>query len=610
MAANAAVYQAAYAEALHHYERAIEEWDKAQDHPGDTSLAALLERAGACAYLVGKPAKTITCARHALAELDSRDDKVVRVRVLDQMARAVHSLTDDALDYDLKLAGIDLDGLPVREQMIVQESRVRALWWKADLGAADVAAHEALRVAEASGITELEGDAHLILAWNLMEARDLEGVVREALLAESYASVADDVGTEVQARRLVCGTHAYTGKYALAIAEARDLGDYADQVGLSLREGPWASYFEAFSLFQLGRIAESCQVIDSALLDPPDGWALRRLHALAAEVAIVRGSLEAAAMNLAAARLPSATKEKEDSLGYFAIVKAKLARAESRQADVQSIVDTTAQAISRSPRFSEASEMVWDLVEIGLDAVAGRCETARAAAAEGEIEAAKADARRLRGHVDAVRRQRDAAGIKDIGLNDGNDLLIEGHLARIENRDEPALWAAAASAFPPSSVDALDARYRQAEAMLATHAPRDEVRAVVAEAHAAAVEIGAQPLARRCEALARRARIDLRPPAAAGSTNDAAPVPDEAPAPGTAALRGRGLSDREIEVLTLVSAGFSNQAIGDRLYITDKTASVHVSHILAKLGASSRTEAATIGVRLGLPDVERDDGAE
>jgi DNA-binding NarL/FixJ family response regulator len=86
-------------------------------------------------------------------------------------------------------------------------------------------------------------------------------------------------------------------------------------------------------------------------------------------------------------------------------------------------------------------------------------------------------------------------------------------------------------------------------------------------------------------------------------------MPEEAPAPGTAALRGRGLSDREIEVLTLVSAGFSNQAIGDRLFITDKTASVHVSHILAKLGASSRTEAATIGVRLGLPDVERDDGA-
>lgn len=125
----------------------------------------------------------------------------------------------------------------------------------------------------------------------------------------------------------------------------------------------------------------------------------------------------------------------------------------------------------------------------------------------------------------------------------------------------------------------------------------------MAPAHAAAVEIGARPLAAKFEALARRARIDLAPEAAAPSSLDAAPPPDE-PHVGIAALRKRGLSDREIEVLTLVSAGWSNQAIGARLFITDKTASVHVSHILAKLGASSRTEAATIGVRLGLPEID------
>ena len=68
----------------------------------------------------------------------------------------------------------------------------------------------------------------------------------------------------------------------------------------------------------------------------------------------------------------------------------------------------------------------------------------------------------------------------------------------------------------------------------------------------------------------------------------------------------RGLSAREIEVLTLVAAGYSNGELAARLFISTKTASVHVSHILDKLGVSTRTEAATIGVRLGLPEVDTD----
>ena len=59
-------------------------------------------------------------------------------------------------------------------------------------------------------------------------------------------------------------------------------------------------------------------------------------------------------------------------------------------------------------------------------------------------------------------------------------------------------------------------------------------------------------------------------------------------------------------MLTLVAAGYSNAEIAERLFISSKTASVHVSHILDKLGVSTRTEAATIGVRLGLPEVDTD----
>jgi DNA-binding NarL/FixJ family response regulator len=61
-----------------------------------------------------------------------------------------------------------------------------------------------------------------------------------------------------------------------------------------------------------------------------------------------------------------------------------------------------------------------------------------------------------------------------------------------------------------------------------------------------------------------------------------------------------GLSSRELEVLALVAAGLSNGEIAARLFITRKTAAVHVTHILDKLGVSNRVEAAVVAERAGL----------
>ena len=61
-----------------------------------------------------------------------------------------------------------------------------------------------------------------------------------------------------------------------------------------------------------------------------------------------------------------------------------------------------------------------------------------------------------------------------------------------------------------------------------------------------------------------------------------------------------GLTSREREVLALVAEGYTNRRIAETLFISESTAGVHVSHILGKLGVETRTEAATIAVRLGL----------
>ena len=68
----------------------------------------------------------------------------------------------------------------------------------------------------------------------------------------------------------------------------------------------------------------------------------------------------------------------------------------------------------------------------------------------------------------------------------------------------------------------------------------------------------------------------------------------------SAATDQLGLTPREAEVLSLVAAGQTNRQIGEALFVSEKTASVHVSNILRKLGVSSRVDAAAVAQRLGV----------
>ncbi len=127
------------------------------------------------------------------------------------------------------------------------------------------------------------------------------------------------------------------------------------------------------------------------------------------------------------------------------------------------------------------------------------------------------------------------------------------------------------------------ARWGEAQARLAT-GDRDGAAVTAQATLAAARELGAAWLAAEVEGFVARARLGSDPEAPAAAADD----------------DPFGLTPRERQVLGLLSAGATNKEIGASLYMAEKTASVHVSRILAKLDVRTRTEAAAVAHRLGL----------
>ncbi|HWD04981.1 MAG TPA: AAA family ATPase [Amycolatopsis sp.] len=166
----------------------------------------------------------------------------------------------------------------------------------------------------------------------------------------------------------------------------------------------------------------------------------------------------------------------------------------------------------------------------------------------------------------------------------------EGHawLARLEaaasgltGPADPALWAAAAEAFGYGAVyEQAMCRFFEAQALLACGR---SAAAALESAHGVASSLGAIPLRDAVRDLAHRARVDL-----AGVT------------PATAPAVANPLTDRERDVLERVALGRTNRQVGEELYISEKTVSVHLSRVMAKLGASRRAEAVAIAYDRGL----------
>jgi DNA-binding CsgD family transcriptional regulator/tetratricopeptide (TPR) repeat protein len=365
--------------------------------------------------------------------------------------------------------------------------------------------------------------------------------------------------------------------------------DTARQVGLA---ASWDAAILASNaaepLLALGRTAEAAALIDPLTSGPMvrDQWVV---HQARAEIDLLRGDIEAATVRQQQiiACVPV--------LGGLDVSRERAQRVAELALWAGQPGDALTELRRVLPSFKDPEPTIFcgRLLAAGMRACADLAERARARRDEPAAMAAVAAADDLVSWTGQV----TASPFADhpyVASIPAERATWDAERTRVARESDPAMWGRAAKAWQDLGCPhrAGYALWRQAEAQLNSGQPAAEAAAPVRAAAAAAD--GHAPLLAQIRALAERARITLQAPPATGA--DPRPAPDSAP---------YGLTSRELAVLRLVAAGRSNAQIGAELYISPRTAGVHVSNILRKLGVTGRVQAAAVAERAGLLDTPR-----
>lgn len=370
-------------------------------------------------------------------------------------------------------------------------------------------------------------------------------------------------------------------RVALAgLEQARRAGAAAGYPGAALHHNA------AEALLERGLVDAAATLISDVRDRRPrmDDW---NLHLCQAQIEICRGAIESAAARTRAVDMLGLAGPR---MWVYERLRL-LPRVALWAGDPAAALDRVEQALALLGGTA-VEHFCGELFALGARAAADLAETARARR-DGETErAALAATDRL---VAALEPMRDRPFIDHqfLATIPGDRADWQAELLRARGVRDPDAWAEAAGIWhrlgrPHRTAYAL---LRQAEVLLATsRTPKTATDTLRAAAEAAS---GMEPLTAAIQRLAHRSRISLRPsPASAPS------VPPWSPAP--VAEDPYGLTKRERHVLQLLAQGYTNAQIGAELFMSPKTASVHVSNILRKLNVVNRAEAAAVGERAGL----------
>ncbi|GAB2931532.1 helix-turn-helix transcriptional regulator [Streptomyces mayteni] len=591
-AATEAGRRYAYAEQLRLLERALEVWEAVPEPvlvglrpvesiwaypepevPGrPVDYPDLLAEATMAAVLSEQKDRVLALSRRAVRVLDERADPLRAAWFWLQRSRARSGLSLHEGAAELDRARELVRGLPpsvVHAQILAQVAARGTL----ELPGPELyaMAERAVRMARLVGAEHTELYARLTLGCVMTDSGDVSGGLAEMSAVIERVVEAGNIG--LMSRSLVnfAATLAEVGELERSCqAMARGM-EIADRYGLEDTKG-WLWANQAEVLIATGRWPEAAAATEAALRHARDVRPRAGARLAAGHLAWLRGDAGAANEALAATRAEIDTPDLNPSMVV------NLARLEVGVAAAEGRIEDARAALAAAVPIGFPPFTAYHAWEVFLVAAMAEAESRGLPAADPGRPAAVAAIRRAMAPTPRARPMWAALG-----------QLVDAELKRAETRDTPGLWAEAVEALEPFGLPhhLAVARLGWAEALLAEGGPEARERAAesLRQAGETALALGAAPLRERVARLAARAGLSLLPP-----------EPAESPDPADAF----GLTRRERDVLALVALGRSNRQIAEELFIAPKTASVHVSNIMAKLAVSGRGEAAALAHRLRL----------
>ena len=557
-AADEAGRRYAYAEQARLLDRVLELWEQVPDAERRLDLGHfdLLEQAALVAIDSGEHMRAISLTRAALGDLDIEAEPMRAARLLVRRAKLLRNAGKSDGIAEAREAHRLLAAVPPGADRARLLSDVAYVFATTDADLAGAIAQEAS--AEAAEL----GDLSALVSAEITYARVCSGHLASTDALPTMHAAADraratgDLPSLTRALVSISDSLFELGRYEESAIAAGEGVPHADRVGVSRTTGVFLLANHAEALIALGRWDEAdARLAEAARLDPPGTLALPWLR-LRGRLRLARGHEGAEALLIRAATfLGRPFLQIEDRLVLFELrILMALAAGDATTALTVAAAGVAEPTLFKRPRYA------WPLLTAAARAAAGPLRGPDATAddvARGIREAAE----RLPSRYPA--EQACAALVA---------ALLDGGQER---------WAEAVTA---SRADGQ--RHQLAQALLGLAEAQAADRAAAAEslgeAAAIATALGATPLLAAADTLARRLGVRPSSPAA------------QAPS-GTEILTAR-----EREVLRLVAEGQSNSRIAARLYISPKTASVHVSRIIAKLEVANRVEAAAVAHRLGL----------
>ena len=570
LAAADAAETVAPAAALRHLERALELWDSGGEPAAAADRAHRLWQAAELASGAAGNARAADLAREALAYGMAPRGAAWGHERLGRYLWASGHIEDSAAEFAAAAALLPENAGPEAAAVFAGLAQAELM-----LGHYDAAQARTQRVFEL--VPDADTDA---VAWAM--AKRVAGIAidhrgdpaRGVELCREAVETAPSALTRMLAMLYLGVALLDGGAYQEAVNEMLDAAADARLTGLNRSFGGYLDALVAEGLIRLGLWAEADNIL--ARSEGSEAFPLgeMRLALAGAMLASRRGDSDRTHALLAEAEAGPVDPFHRWFLDRFA-AEARIALGEWDEgaaiADRALARDAFALWQARFVMYATVAE-----VELALDARARR-----------ESFDVDATAARLRRRIDAARNAVKAGQ----GLERATDCaahLAHASAAFTRLRDsDPEAWAEAARRW----ADLADpywlatARVREAEALAAAGSSARAADAL-REAHQLAARLAAEPLIAEIEAVSRRTRLSLEAPVMTVLEN--------------AATEQLGLTPREAEVLSLVAAGQTNRQIGEALFVSEKTASVHVSNILRKLGVSSRVDAAAIAQRLGV----------